>query len=418
MPILELLAGASALYGLFKGGQALLSNAEAKEIQAEARAVFQNAKAKLDAEREQTTDVLSSLGRVKIKVWRELGRFAEEYSRIRRYRAHQSTAGDALPALANVELQTMRELSLKASNVVPAAIGAGALTGIASYGGVALLGTASTGTAIATLSGAAAKNATLAWLGGGSLATGGAGMAGGMTVLGGLVLAPALAVGGLLMSSQAEKNLAEAKRNLSKAQHAATEMEKAIDALADIREVCSMSEEYIWRVLPKFSEEIDSLQSLVSAKRAGLPSWRFTVERWFGQWLGISKVKINTLTSTEIQIVTSAVKSADTIQTLVNTALLTADGAPNPHLLRLMRPHFGNSLWKSLRETEERAQELILKHREGVEKYKQMVDNGKQDSPQGRRLRSNNEKIEADLHDATRSYRRLALLANLKTPTA
>lgn len=49
---------------------------------------------------------------------------------------------------------------------------------------VASLGTASTGTAISTLSGVVATKATLAWLGGGALATGGLGVAGGAVVLG------------------------------------------------------------------------------------------------------------------------------------------------------------------------------------------------------------------------------------------
>ena len=44
-------------------------------------------------------------------------------------------------------------------------------------------GTASTGTAISALSGAAATNAALAWLGGGALAVGGGGMAAGNAFL-------------------------------------------------------------------------------------------------------------------------------------------------------------------------------------------------------------------------------------------
>lgn len=44
-------------------------------------------------------------------------------------------------------------------------------------------GTASTGTAISTLSGAAATNAALAWLGGGAAAAGGGGMASGTAFL-------------------------------------------------------------------------------------------------------------------------------------------------------------------------------------------------------------------------------------------
>lgn len=53
-----------------------------------------------------------------------------------------------------------------------------AITGV-----VAAYGTAGTGVAIGSLSGAAAKSATLAWLGGGSLASGGFGVAGGTLVL-------------------------------------------------------------------------------------------------------------------------------------------------------------------------------------------------------------------------------------------
>lgn len=49
---------------------------------------------------------------------------------------------------------------------------------------VVSLGTASSGTAISTLSGASATSATIAWFGGGALAAGGLGVAGGAVVLG------------------------------------------------------------------------------------------------------------------------------------------------------------------------------------------------------------------------------------------
>ena len=55
---------------------------------------------------------------------------------------------------------------------------------------VSIIGSASTGTAIAGLSGVAATNATLAWFGGGAIAAGGSGMAGGMMVLGGIIAEP------------------------------------------------------------------------------------------------------------------------------------------------------------------------------------------------------------------------------------
>lgn len=89
-------------------------------------------------------------------------------------------------------------------------VAAGSFAGIAAGGsaylGVGSLATASTGTAIGGLSGAAATNATLAWLGGGSLASGGFGMAGGAMVLGGLVVGPLLAIGGSVFASKAAKS--------------------------------------------------------------------------------------------------------------------------------------------------------------------------------------------------------------------
>ncbi len=70
----------------------------------------------------------------------------------------------------------------------------GAAVGVGSWGLVSAFGTASTGTAIGTLSGIAAHNAALAWFGGGALAAGGGGMAAGSFVFGGMIAIPALLV--------------------------------------------------------------------------------------------------------------------------------------------------------------------------------------------------------------------------------
>ncbi len=66
--------------------------------------------------------------------------------------------------------------------------GVGAAVGVlATYGaytGVGMLASTASGVAIAELSGVAATNVTLAWLGGGALSVGGFSMVGGMVVLG------------------------------------------------------------------------------------------------------------------------------------------------------------------------------------------------------------------------------------------
>jgi hypothetical protein len=90
-----------------------------------------------------------------------------------------------------------------ASNVIGAGAGAGG--GAAFWAAVQVLGHASTGTAIAGLQGAAAANAGWAWLGGGSLAAGGGGMAVGHLVLPGIGTAIAVAISSTISHKQANK---------------------------------------------------------------------------------------------------------------------------------------------------------------------------------------------------------------------
>jgi hypothetical protein len=88
---------------------------------------------------------------------------------------------------------------------------AGVSTALGTWALVGTFGVASTGTAISTLSGVAASNAILAWLGGGSLAVGGGGMAVGSVVFGGLVAIPVIAVTGLFQHLAANKKIKSLK---------------------------------------------------------------------------------------------------------------------------------------------------------------------------------------------------------------
>jgi esterase/lipase len=88
---------------------------------------------------------------------------------------------------------------------------AGVSTALGTWALVGTFGIASTGTAIGTLSGAAASNAILAWLGGGSIAAGGGGIAAGTAVLGGLVAIPVLAISGLFQHLAANKKIKQLK---------------------------------------------------------------------------------------------------------------------------------------------------------------------------------------------------------------
>lgn len=112
-----------------------------------------------------------------------------------------------------------------------AAVGAGAAAGQTVLAGVGLFGVASTGTAIAGLSGAAAQSATLAWLGGGALAAGGGGMAVGAAVLGGVVAGPAVFVMGFTLASQGEKAQTQIRDYERKVNVACKECDTIVDLL-------------------------------------------------------------------------------------------------------------------------------------------------------------------------------------------
>ena len=107
-----------------------------------------------------------------------------------------------------------------------AAVGSAAAYG--TFVAVASFGTASTGAAISGLSGVAATNAALAWLGGGTLAAGGAGVVGGTMALATIVAAPAviLFAGGLWLMT---------KRNRKQQQELATQLNEAEAELAATR---------------------------------------------------------------------------------------------------------------------------------------------------------------------------------------
>lgn len=108
------------------------------------------------------------------------------------------------------QIESSLELGLIAINAGKG-VTAGLATATSTYFLVGKLAAASTGTAISTLSGIAAKNATLAWLGGGSIAAGGGGIAAGIAVMKGLIVIPALAVMGLLSHFSANKEIKKIK---------------------------------------------------------------------------------------------------------------------------------------------------------------------------------------------------------------
>lgn len=122
--------------------------------------------------------------------------FCDAFMRIKNIDLAELASFDDLPAgaLPNAELRRVRLSATGMVGALAGGAGTGAAAGAVTFAAVGAFATASTGAAISGLSGAAATSATMAWLGGGSVATGGGGIAAGTTVMTGLVAAPVVVV--------------------------------------------------------------------------------------------------------------------------------------------------------------------------------------------------------------------------------
>ena len=227
MPIPFILGGlalAAGGFGVKKGIDASEKNDKAKRIIKRSRRYYEDAKNETEQKQSQTNETLKDLGLLKVDIFtNEIKTLIELMQKCKQGKSEYQDKR----YLTESEL---KELNIAVNNSIEISSGlasgatAGALTGMGAYGAVGMLASASTGTAIGTLSGAAATNATLAWLGGGSLASGGLGIAGGTAVLGGLVAGPLIAVGGMFLDSKAEENLSDAREKEAEVNIAIEEM--------------------------------------------------------------------------------------------------------------------------------------------------------------------------------------------------
>lgn len=245
LPLIPLiLGGASAIvsaFGIKKGIDAKSNFETAEYLNKKAQFVYEESSKELQSAYNNTRQSMNILGETKFRIYeKSIIPFVECFSMIKKIDFNDSQLLEAgnLPKITKDELNELQKTTLEMKEIVRGgitALGSGGLAGMAAYGGVGLLGTASTGTAIGTLSGAAATNATLAWLGGGSLAAGGLGMAGGAIVLGGIAIAPVLAVGGMILAAKAKEAENDARANLEKAKLAAEKMKTAAVTLQGIQ---------------------------------------------------------------------------------------------------------------------------------------------------------------------------------------
>ena len=187
---LPLIPVAIALAGIFGGAVKKACNAsdmmdEAKKIAGDAEHRVKIFEEVLNERKAITEQNLTSLGQLKLNILSgNIHTFVDKFSKMKNVNFKDSIGIDELRNFnpSNQEFIQLKTASLNAVEITSGIGGAtigGFLAAAGAYGAVGYLATASTGAAIGGLTGVAATNATLAWLGGGTLASGGLGIAGG-----------------------------------------------------------------------------------------------------------------------------------------------------------------------------------------------------------------------------------------------
>ena len=231
--------------------------------------------------------------------------------------------------------EKIREVSVGAEILLGGLGGAGLGTagGFAASGlttaAVMALGTASTGTAISTLSGVAATNATLAALGGGSLAAGGGGMALGSLILGGATLGVGLLVGGIIFNLTGSSLSDKADEAWAQMKKAENEIDSICPYLDDLKNIAERYNAALIKVKNIYDSHIKLLYSIFNSQTAmyNTIDWNnFTLEQQVtvhntSLLVGVlfNMCKVNIVNKSETEGEKPSINKSDIEQTLQDT---------------------------------------------------------------------------------------------------
>ena len=313
MPLPLVFIGIAAATGSVGAGKAVKAGIDAhtaNQINKSANQVVEESTEMLNTQRLSCSAALKELGEEKVFLLNEnMMQFLDTFTKLKNVDFRETDGINELSKLHIdskdfVELRNLCNFAIPLAGGGVAGTAGGALAVFGAYGAAQALACASTGTAIASLSGAAATNATLAFFGGGSLAAGGWGMAGGAMVLGGLVAGPALLVMGLVAGKAADKNLNQALINQLEAVQFAEQLDTASKQCEAIRRRTDMFYNLLARLDTYFLPYINKMEDIV--KNEGYDYSCYTVE--------------------SRKIIASCVSIAVSIKSVLDTQLLTDDG--------------------------------------------------------------------------------------------
>jgi hypothetical protein len=243
---------------------------EIEKLLNEAKQKYDASLKRFESQKKKTTQSLEKLGEIKVSSWASsMDAFVSAFSCFKNVEIDKKIEADLHFIGSNENPQqlliNMQQASMTASEVAKAgfaAVGTGALVGIAAYGGAMMFASASTGTAIAALSGAAKTKATLAWFGGGAKAAGGLGIAGGKVVIAGIVILPILAVATVIAAFKGKEKLAEAKKINAEALEAVSKMDTVTTGMVGIEKMSNNYSDFIKKLNKEFAPFIRELERI------------------------------------------------------------------------------------------------------------------------------------------------------------
>ena len=224
---------------------------------------------KFENENIATTKDMDALGKLELEILHSFSEFSDVFEQIKNRPTFDTYSKNGV-TLPKYDGEKIKKVSVGAGVLLGGLGGAGlgAAGGFAAAGAttaaVMALGTASTGTAIASLSGVAATNATLALLGGGTLAAGGGGMAAGAAALSFATLGVGLLVGGIIFSFTGGKLSDKADEAWAQMKKAEEKINIICNYLVNLRSTSNEYYETLSRANDIYQRHLNGLKGIVT----------------------------------------------------------------------------------------------------------------------------------------------------------
>lgn len=269
--ILGGLAAVAGVAGVASGVNGAIKMKDANDTMKSAQNKHEKNIERFEEHNKMTTQKMDSLGKKELEILKSFERFSQAIEKIQNKPEFKAYKKESVE-IPKYDAEELKKVSVGAGVLLGGLGGAavGTAGGFAAAGAttaaVMALGTASTGTAIATLSGVAATNATLAALGGGAIAAGGGGMALGSAVLGAATLGVGLLVGGVIFNITGGSLSDKADEAWSQMRKAEKEIDKICVYLDELRDVAYKYILSLEKVERSYKYNLNRLENILRVK--------------------------------------------------------------------------------------------------------------------------------------------------------